>query len=69
MTRLATNYRATNTDQCCPLCKRGEDNYDHMTKCSEYELDKDLNVSLKILSVQKGSFQETAFPKERRDMS
>ena len=36
MTRLSTNYKAANTNMCCPLCKREEDNYEHITKCSEY---------------------------------
>ena len=46
MTQLATNYKAANTNMRCPLCKREEDNYDHMTKCSEYgQMDKILKVS------------------------
>ena len=46
MSRLATNYKAANTNMCCPLCKREEDNYEHMAKCSEYrQMDKILEVS------------------------
>ena len=46
MTRLATNYKAANTNMCCPLCKREEDNYEHMTRCSEYgQMDNILKLS------------------------
>ena len=46
MSRLATNYKAANTNMCCPLCKREEDNYEHMAKCSEYrQMDRILRVS------------------------
>ena len=46
MTQLATNYKVASTNMCCPLCKRGEDNYEHMTKCSEYgQMDKILKLS------------------------
>ena len=46
MTRLFTNYKAANTNMCCPLSKREEDNYDHVTKCSEYgQMDTILKLS------------------------
>ena len=43
--RLATNYKAANTNMCCPVCKREEDNYEHMTRCSYGQMDNILNLS------------------------
>ena len=40
------NYKAANTNMCCPLCEREENNYEHMTKSSEYgQMDKILKLS------------------------
>ena len=65
MTRLATNYKATNVGICCPLCKRREDNSEHMTKCLEYkQMDKELNVSELYSENAQGS---TVAIKERMD--
>ena len=68
MTRLATNYKAANTNMCCPLCKREEDSYDHMTKCSEYgQMDKILKVSDLYSEDVKEEKQANEAIKERMD--
>ena len=45
MNNLAYHYKNNKTDMCCPLCKEGKDDMNHLTTCESY---RHINSRLKI---------------------